>query len=146
MAGEAGAPGAPGAPDIAAQDPTGAPPRTGLEQADEPLGGPADPEFEPFGAGVEDSTSQQTPQVLLDVEPDRDQTLILDEVAVSLAANGQAEVTLNGRSWGPYTGATDVSIPFNGAVQPYTGRVRILFQSTDGNSTTARAQVTGREV
>lgn len=146
MAGDPAAPAAPGGPEITRQRPADAPPRKGIEIVDESLGDPADPEFEPFGSGVESTTSQQSPQVVLDLTPDRDRTLVLDEVAVSTESNGQVEVTLNGQSFGSYTGGTDVTIPFAGAVMPFTGRVRILHESTDGNDVTTKAQVSGRLV
>jgi len=123
-----------------------APPRQGIELVDEPRGEADRPEFEPAGTGGEGSTSSSTDVLLLEFEPDREQTFLLDEIAVSLESNGQARIAVNGVVYGPYTGATDVSLPFNGAVLPYGGLVRIRHQSTDSNTTTSKASITGREV
>jgi len=123
-----------------------APPRQGIELVDEPLGESDRPEFEPAGDGTEGSTSSSTDVLLLEFEPDREQTFLLDEIAVSLESNGQARIAVNGVVYGPYTGATDISLPFNGAVLPYGGLVRIRHQSTDSNTTTSKAMITGREV
>jgi len=73
-----------------------APPRSGIELVDEPLGSSDQPEFEPAGAGTQASTSQTTFQTLLEFEPDRDQTYMLEEIAVSIESNGQAQVGVNG--------------------------------------------------
>jgi hypothetical protein len=113
---------------------------------DDPLGDTDTPELEPAGTGTEASTSSTDNVVVLDFQPDRSQTLLLDEIAVSLESNGETTVSVNGSVFGPYTGATDVSVEFSGAKVPYGGSVRVLHRSTDGASTTTRAQVTGREV
>jgi len=123
-----------------------APPRSGIERADEPLGEPDRPEFEPTGAGGEASTSSTSDVTLLEFSPDRGQTMLVDEVSVSLESNGKARIALNGVVYGPYTGATDISLQYRGAKLPFGGHIRIKHQSTDGNSTTTKAAITGREV
>jgi hypothetical protein len=125
---------------------TGPNPRTGIEAVDEPLGGPERPEFEPSGTGVEGSTTTQTNQELVDFAPARGSTYLVDEIAVSLESNGAATVSINGDTYGEFTGATDVTIPFDGGKLPYGGHIRVFHRSTDGNTTTTKALVIGREV
>jgi len=123
-----------------------APPRRGIELIDEPLGDDDRAEFRPFGDGVSASTSSGTFVELLAVEPDRGSTVLLDEISMSLEGNGEAQVGVDGIVYGPFSGATDVSITFDGAKLSAGGLIRIQHRSTDGNSTESQAFVSGREV
>lgn len=146
MAGMAGLSGTAGTLEEPARPAAGAPPRAGLETADEPLGGPERPEFEPAGTGGEFSTSSTDLVEVVDFSPDRNETLLLEEVDLTIQANGAALVSVNGDQYGPFTGGVDVSIPFGGALLPYGGHVRALHRSTDGSETTTKVVLTGREV
>jgi len=118
----------------------------GLLQVDEPLGRIDTTEFRPAGTGGEFTTSTQSAQLVATVEPDRDGVLLLDEVSLSIDSEGQATVDVGQQEYGPYTGADDVSLPFDGTVLPFGRRIRVFHQSTAGNSTTTKVSVTGREI
>jgi len=101
---------------------------------------------QPAGFGSEVSTSAQSSE-LVDEYVVPAQTLAeVTEVAVSLEANGQARLSVSGVSYGPYTGATDVTVDLSGSQLTAGSRVRVFHQSTDGNSTTTLAQVVALEV
>lgn len=112
------------------------------EQVEEARGTPG----EPAGFGTEASTSN-TDDVELDSYrvPDG-RTARLVEAALSIESNGEASVHVNGRTWGPFTGAVDVSLEFDRAFLPEGADLLVTHESTDGNSTTTKASVTVREV
>jgi len=125
---------------------TGAPLRRGIETLDEPLGSPDTPEFELFGAGTGAGTTTQSFVEVLDVSPDRGQTLLLDQIVVEASGNAGVLVTVNGQQF--QTGEPTVSTSFepDGAKLPYGGHIRAFVQSTDGSIAQARIQIVGREV
>jgi hypothetical protein len=66
--------------------------------------------------------------------------------SLSLEPNGEAQVGVDGTTYGPFTGGLDVEIPLDPSVLVEGGLVRVLHRSTDGNSTTTRALVVASEV
>lgn len=101
---------------------------------------------EPAGFGTEASTSQAD-DVELDTYTVPDgRTARLVEVALSIEGNGEASAHINGETWGPFTGAVDVNVPFDRAVLLPGDQVKVTHESTDGASTTTKAFVTVREV
>lgn len=101
---------------------------------------------QPAGFGTEVSTSAQS-FTLVDEYTAPPQTLArLREASLSLESNGEARVSVGGVVYGPYTGATDISIPLDPAVLTEGYQVRVFHQSTDGNSTTTKAQLVSLEV
>jgi hypothetical protein len=66
--------------------------------------------------------------------------------SLSIESNGEALVGVDGTTFGPFTGAVDVDIPLDPSTLTEGGLVRVLHQSTDGNSTTTRALVVVSEV
>jgi hypothetical protein len=101
-------------------------------------------EAEPFGSGVEESTSSGSLTLLEEWEVPMGRQAQLDEIAVEAAANGEVDVRFGGRQYGPYSGATSATIPFDGATLVELTSVRVYHRSTDGNATTSKAQLTGR--
>jgi hypothetical protein len=100
----------------------------------------------PAGFGTEASTSQQSSVEIDEYVVPAGSIAEITEVALSLEANGQATVAASGVSYGPYGGAVDVSVPLEGSRLTPGDRVRVVHQSTDGNSTTTLAQVVALEV
>lgn len=101
---------------------------------------------EPAGFGTEASTTS-TSDVLLDsytVPENRTGRLV--EASLSIEDNGEATVHINGTEYGPFTGAVDVSLPFDGAFLLPGNSVKVTHESTDGNSTTTKAAVTAQEI
>lgn len=101
-------------------------------------------EGEPFGGGVEESTSAADLQLLEEWEVPMGRQAQLDEIAVEAESNGVVDIRFGGRQFGPYSGATSATIPFDGATLVELARVKIYHRSTDGNATTSKAQLTGR--
>ena len=100
----------------------------------------------PAGFGTEATTSDQA-SVLIDeyVVPPRTVAEVT-EVALSVASNGQARVSVSGVTYGPYTGAADVTVPLDGSQLTEGDRVRVFHQSTDGTETSTLAQLVALEV
>jgi hypothetical protein len=66
--------------------------------------------------------------------------------SVSLDADGEALIGVDGTTFGPFSGGVDVEIPLDPSVLVEGGLVRVLHRSTSGNSTTTRALVVASEV
>jgi hypothetical protein len=101
---------------------------------------------QPAGFGEEASTSQQSFQEIAQYTVPAKSLSRLREASLSIESNGEAKVTVSGTTYGPYTGATDVSVPLDPAVLTEGHQVRVFHQSTDGNSTTTLAQLVTLEV
>jgi len=101
-------------------------------------------EGEPFGGGVEESTSAADLQLLEEWEVPMGRQAQLGEIGVEAESNGEVDVRFGGRQFGPYRGATSATIPFDGATLVELASVRVYHRSTDGNATTTKAQLTGR--
>lgn len=117
--------------------------RTSVE---EELSGPVDLFGRPDGFGTEASRSAQTFTVLDEYTVPDGQLALLREVSLSVEANGEAKVTVAGTTYGPYTGAIDITVPLDPGVLSPGHQIRVHHQSTDGISTTTRAQVVVLEV
>jgi hypothetical protein len=100
----------------------------------------------PTGFGTEATTSSTDPVLLDSYQVPADHVARLSELALSISSNGQASVTVSGVQYGPFTGATDVSIPLQNGVLPPGYRVEVWHESTDGSDTTTRATVVALEV
>ena len=98
----------------------------------------------PWGGGAEVSTSSQTFVRAAQFSVPRDERVEIDEIAVAPASNGAVRVDLAGRRFGPYSGAVDVRLPFDGAVVDDGDLVVVWHRSTDGNQTTTLYQLVGR--
>lgn len=101
---------------------------------------------QPAGFGVESSTSQQSFQLVDEYEVPALTLARLRELSLSIESNGEAKVSVAGVTYGPYTGATDVSVPLDPAILTEGHLIRVHHQSTDGTSTTTQAQVVVLEV
>lgn len=101
---------------------------------------------EPAGFGTEATTSQTDDVVLDSYEVPAGRTARVVEVSMSLESNGEASAHLNGTTYGPFTGAVDVSLPFDGAFLLPGSTVKVTHESTDGADTSTKATVTVREV
>lgn len=101
---------------------------------------------EPAGFGTEASTSQTDDVDLDSYTVPAGRTARVIECAVSVESNGEASVHLNGTTYGPFTGAVDVSLPFDGAFLLPGNSIKVTHESTDGASTTTKATVTVQEV
>lgn len=100
----------------------------------------------PGGFGTEASTSS-TSMVLLDsYTVDAGDLARLGSASLSIQANGEAQVSVGGTEYGPYTGATDIEIPLEPSVLTAGYQVRVHHRSTNGNSTTTKAQLVLGEV
>lgn len=100
----------------------------------------------PAGFGTEVSTSSTTNETVATYTVPDQTVAYLREASLALESNGQAQVSIAGTTYGPYTGAGDVSIPLDpGALTPGSN-VRVVHQSTDGSSTTTKAQLVVVEV
>jgi hypothetical protein len=100
----------------------------------------------PAGFGTEASTSQQTLQELETYTVPAKTVARLSELSLSIQGNGEAQVSVAGTVYGPFTGALDVTIPLQNGVLPEGYQIRVSHQSTDGNETTTRATVVALEV
>jgi hypothetical protein len=100
----------------------------------------------PAGFGTEAETTQHSSVEIDSYVVPAGALAEIVEVALSLEGNGQATVAVSGVSYGPYTGAVDVSVPLEGSRLTAGGRVRVFHQSTDGASTSTLAQVVALEV
>lgn len=100
----------------------------------------------PAGFGVEASTSNSSTVLVDEYEVPSGALARLSEVSLSIASNGEASVSVGGVTFGPYSGSLDSSVPFNDAVLTGGYSIRVFHRSTDGNSTTTKAQVVVEEV
>jgi len=100
----------------------------------------------PAGFGTEAATSSQSSVEIDSYVVPAGALAEIVEVALSLEGNGQATVAVSGVSYGPYTGAIDISVPLEGSRLTEGDRVRVFHQSTDGASTSTLAQVAALEV
>lgn len=101
---------------------------------------------EPAGFGTEASTSSTSDVDLDSYRVPLGRTGRLVEAALAIASNGEASVHVNGTTYGPFTGSLEVSLPFDGAYLVEGSTVKVTHESTDGASTTTRANVTVKEV
>jgi len=108
----------------------------------------ADPDTlpNPAGFGTEASRSAQTFDVLDEYTVPDGHVARLQELSVSIESNGEAKVSVAGTTYGPFTGAVDVSVPLEDAVLTPGYQIRVHHQSTDGTSTTTRATAVVAEV
>lgn len=100
----------------------------------------------PAGFGTEASRSAQSFAVLDSYEVPQGTLAHLREASLSIESNGEALVTVGGIVYGPYTGAVDITVPLDPAILPEGYDVVVKHQSTDGASTTTKAQVVALEV
>lgn len=100
----------------------------------------------PDGFGTEASTTSTTFEEIEQYTVPAGSVGRLRELALSIESNGEAKVTVAGTTYGPFTGAVDVSVPLDDGVLPPGYQIRAHHQSTDGNSTTTRATVVVLEV
>jgi len=100
----------------------------------------------PAGFGTEASTSSTSSELIEEYQVPAKSLAEVTEVSVSLESNGQATLSVSGVTFGPFTGATDVSVDLSGSTLTAGDRVRVFHESTDGNSTTTLAQVVALEV
>lgn len=100
----------------------------------------------PAGFGTEASTSAQSFSEVDEYTVPAGALARLREASLSLESNGEARLSVGGTVYGPYTGATDISIPLDPCVLTEGYQVRVFHQSTDGNSTTTKAQLVVGEV
>lgn len=112
------------------------------ETVEQALGEPG----EPAGFGTEASTSATADVELDTYAVPLGKTGRLEEASLSIESNGEATVHVNGIEYGPFTGATDVTLPFGGAFLVEGASVKVTHESTDGASTTTKAFVTVREI
>jgi hypothetical protein len=101
-------------------------------------------EGEPFGGGTEAETSSGSMTLLDEWTIPIQRQGELDEIAAEAASNGEVVVSVDGIMFGPYSGKTSVTIPFDGAILVEDRSVRVFHRSTDGATTTSKAQLTGR--
>jgi len=100
----------------------------------------------PAGFGEEVETSDTNTQVVASYEPPENSIARLGEVSVSIESNGEAAIHTGGTTWGPWTGAVDVTVPLEPAVLLPGYDVRVTGSSTDGNSTTIRTTLSTGEL
>lgn len=100
----------------------------------------------PAGFGTEDTTSNTSWTLIDEYTVDDLHLAHLREASLSIPANAQAKVTVAGVTYGPYTGAVDVTIPIDPGVLTQGYEVRVFHQSTDGSSVTTLAQLVVLEV
>jgi hypothetical protein len=100
----------------------------------------------PGGFGTESSTSSTSFELVDSFVVDAGELAELREAALSVESNGEAKLSVAGTEFGPYTGSLDISIPLEPAVLTAGYQVRAFHRSTDGSSTTTRAQLTLGEV
>lgn len=101
---------------------------------------------EPAGFGTEASTTAATDEELDSYRVPEGRTARVVDCSLSIEDNGEATVHLNGTAYGPFTGAVDVSLPFDGAFLTPGSTIKVTHESTDGVSTTTKASVTVQEV
>lgn len=100
----------------------------------------------PAGFGTEASRSTQSFGLLDEYEVPAGSVAHLREASLSIESNGEAKISVAGTTYGPYTGSLDISVPLDPAILTPGSKVRVHHQSTDGNSTTTRAQLSVLEV
>jgi hypothetical protein len=100
----------------------------------------------PAGFGVERSTSSTSSVVLAEYEVPANALGRLREASLSLEANGAGTISVSGVQFGSFDGALDITLPLEPAVLTPGSKVRVLFNSTDGSSTTAQSTLTVGEV
>jgi hypothetical protein len=98
----------------------------------------------PSGSGGEVSTSSGVFVRAAQFAAPKNKRVEIDEIAVAPSSNGAVRVDLAGRRFGPYSGAVDVRLPFDGAVLDPGDLVVVSHRSTDGNATETLYQLTGR--
>jgi len=100
----------------------------------------------PAGFGTEASTSAQSFSLVDEYVVPAKSLARLREASVSLESNGEAKVSVSGTTYGPFSGATDFTIPLDPGVLTEGALVRVHHRSTDGNSTTTKATLVVLEV
>jgi len=100
----------------------------------------------PAGFGEELDTSDTNTQVVARYEPPANSIARLGEVSVSVESNGEAAIHAAGTTWGPWTGAVDVTVPLDPAILLPGYDVRVTGSSTDGTETTIRTTLSTGEV
>jgi len=115
-------------------------------KADEILGTGEGTEFAPVLEGNEASRSTQDFASLASYQVPEGRYALLDEVAANIDGNGEVRIAVPGAGTVAYTGSLDVALEFGGAILLPGHTVLVVHQSTDGNSATNRASITGREV
>lgn len=100
----------------------------------------------PAGFGTEASTSSGSFVLLDEYEVDELTLARLREISMSIESNGAAKASVAGTTYGPYTGAVDVSIPLDPGVLTEGYKVRVFHRSTDGTSTSTLGQLSVLEV
>lgn len=101
---------------------------------------------QPAGFGTEATQSSQVFGTVAEYTVPPKTLARLREATLSIASNGEAVISVAGTRYGPYFGAVDVTIPLDPAVLTEGYQVRVAHRSTDGNSTTTRAQLVALEV
>jgi hypothetical protein len=100
----------------------------------------------PAGFGVERSTSNSGSTLLAEYEVPERAIGRLREASLSLESNGRGQISVSGVQYGPFDGAIDITLPLEPAVLTPGSKVRVLFNSTDGSSTTAQSTLTVGEI
>lgn len=100
----------------------------------------------PAGFGTEASTSSTSFQLIDEYSVPADSVGRLSELSISIQSNGEAKVSVSGTTFGPFTGALDVTIPLTNSTLTEGYDIRAFHRSTDGNSTTTRATTVVLEV
>lgn len=113
---------------------------------DEIFGLDAGVEFQPAFRGNEETRSAQSFDDLVRYRVPSQRYALLEEIAVNIASNGEAKISVPGEDPVRFTGSIDINIPWNGAVLAPGSIVLIQHQSTDGADATQRASIAAREV
>lgn len=127
----------------------GSPPESGVarfESVQEDMSIEADRLPQPAGFGLEASRSAQSKATLAEYVVPGNTIARVREVSLSLESNSEALVSIGGIRYGPYTGATDISLPLDPGVLLPGDRIEVKHQSTDGNSQTTKASAVVLEV
>jgi hypothetical protein len=101
---------------------------------------------QPAGFGVEASTSNSGSTLLAEYEVPANALGRLREASLSLESNGAGTVSVSGVQYGSFSGPVDITLPLEPAVLTPGSKVRVLFNSTDGSSTTGQSTLTVGEV
>lgn len=117
-----------------------------FEAVEEGLIAEADTLPRPAGFGTEASRSAQSFATIDEYVVPDGHIAHIREASLSIESNGEALVNVGGVQYGSYTGAVDMAVPLDPGILPPGGRVVIKHQSTDGASTTTKAQVVALEV
>lgn len=117
-----------------------------LQPVQEGCGLEADRAPQPAGFGTEASTATQSFSVVDEYQVDPNGVAHVREIALSVESNGEVLANVAGVQYGPYTGSLDISIPLDPGLLTGGGRIVVKHQSTDGTSTTTRAQAAVLEV